>query len=55
MAHPNSTRNCAQCGQSMLPHSDFLRAHLWGVVRLFHGGCFIKRIKETGRAALKLA
>jgi hypothetical protein len=43
-------RNCERCGQPVRRDSDFMRAHLWGAVVLFHWACFIRQMRESGIA-----
>jgi hypothetical protein len=40
-------RNCGRCGKPVRQHSDFLRAHLWGAVLLFHWSCFLREMRES--------
>jgi hypothetical protein len=44
--YPNH-RNCGRYGKPVRQSSDFLRAHLWGVVVLFHWSCFVMQMRET--------
>jgi len=49
MAKLNPSRACNRCGGPVKPGSDFLCAHLWGAVVLFHWSCFVRQMREHDR------
>jgi len=44
----SNRRHCERCGKPVRRDSDFMRAHLWGAVVLFHWPCFISQMRESG-------
>jgi hypothetical protein len=40
--------NCALCGQKVKSEENWLRAHLWASMAVFHWQCFIALLKAEG-------